>query len=288
MNALVIARNTLGDALRKRVLLVFMLLALVFLFLALMLNYFTEREQMSIFMSMAVFIILAFGAMIALTTAVFLIPNEIENRTIHSVLSKPLQRWEFFLGKFLGGVLTLGVSIGLMTLVVILVLFVISLKAPTGADPTAVLQSPAGQASDVSGWFARGAGRAALITRASVVIFFELVVLTAIATTLSLFLSATVNFSITAFIFIVGSLQDVVAAWANRNQDYVVVPWLAQGFYYLMPHFQDFNIMGSIVHPEVPIRVDHLEFAAMVSLYGVLYAAVILLLGVIKFEATEV
>ena len=50
--------------------------------------------------------LLIFGALIAITTSVFLIPSEIEKRTIYSVLSKPVQRWEFFLGKFLGGVFT--------------------------------------------------------------------------------------------------------------------------------------------------------------------------------------
>lgn len=290
MNALVIARNTLGDALRKKVLLIFMLLALVFLFLALMLNYFTAREQMSIFISMAVFIIMAFGAMIAITTAVFLIPNEIENRTIHSVLSKPIKRWEFFIGKFLGGILTLGISVGLMAIVVMAVAFVISYKPPAGADPTQAVQ----QAVQTGDWVQRGLVQAGLVARAAAVIFFELSVLTAIATTLSLYLSATVNFSITAFIFVVGSFQDIIAAWGNRSQDYQIVPYIAKAFYFVMPHFQDFNIMGSIVHPEVAVLmsrggpVNDIEYAIMVSLYGITYAAVILLLGIQVFERKEV
>jgi len=287
VNAFVIARNTLGDALRKRVLLVFLLLALVFLFLALMLNYFTAREQMSMFMSMSTFVLLIFGAMIAITTAVFLIPNEIENRTIHSVLSKPVRRWEFFLGKFFGGVLTLGVSLGLISLIVVIVVALLSLKAPTGADPTQVL-TQAQQQFNAAEWWDRASVSGALVIRSSLVIFFELVLLTAIATTLSLFLSATVNFSLTAFIFIAGSLQDVVAAWGRRNEELALVPYIAQAFYYVMPHFQDFNIMGNITHPEVPIAVNHLTYAGLVSVYGLLYAAVVLLLGIVVFDGKEV
>ena len=75
------------------------------------------------------------------------------------------------------------------------------------------------------------------------------------ATTLSLFLTPTVNFSVTAFIWIVGSLQWLVAALATRNKEAIITSWLAKGFYYLVPHFHDFNIMGSIVHPEVPWEV---------------------------------
>ena len=101
MNAWVIARNTVGDALRKRVLLVFLLIAIVMLFLALFLAYFSAREQLVIFKSVAFVILLVFGALISITTSIFLIPNEVEKRTIYSVLSKPVQRWEFFFGKFL-------------------------------------------------------------------------------------------------------------------------------------------------------------------------------------------
>src|SRR5204862_3350279 len=131
MNTWVIARNTFGDALRKRVLLIFLLLAFVMLTLALLLNYFTAREQSEIFKSTQLVIILIFGALIAITTAVFLIPNEIERRTIYSVLSKPIQRWEFFLGKFLGGALTVGFMVGLMSLALMMVLFVLAAKPPT-------------------------------------------------------------------------------------------------------------------------------------------------------------
>ena len=105
MNAFVIARNTVGDALRKRVLLVFLLIAIVMLFLALFLAYFSGREQLVMFKSVAFTILLIFGALIAITTAIFMIPNEIEKRTIYSVLSKPVQRWEFFVGKFLARLL---------------------------------------------------------------------------------------------------------------------------------------------------------------------------------------
>ena len=58
MNAWVIARNTFGDSLRKRVLLIFLLLAFVMLALALLLNYFTAREQSTILKSTELVIIL--------------------------------------------------------------------------------------------------------------------------------------------------------------------------------------------------------------------------------------
>ncbi|MCC2669653.1 MAG: hypothetical protein K0Q72_2124 [Armatimonadetes bacterium] len=287
MNTWVIARNTFGDSLRKRVLLIFLLLAFVMLTLALLLNYFTAREQSTIFKSTQLVIILIFGALISITTAVFLIPNEIERRTIYSILSKPVQRWEFFLGKFLGGAMTVGFMVGLMSLALMLVLFVLAAKPPT----TAADMGQAQQAVNVGEWMQRGGTEVLLVLRGTVVIYFQLVIVTAIATTLSLYLTPTVNFSLTAFIWIVGNLQWLVSALASRQDStkgLTIVPWIAKGFYYLLPHFHDFNIMGSIVHPEVPIAVNHWAYTAQVSLYGVAYALMVLLAGVLVFDRKEV
>lgn len=289
MNTWVIARNTFGDSLRKRVLLIFLLLAFVALLLALMLNYFTAREQITTYKSTQLVLNLIFGALIAITTAVFLIPNEIERRTIYSILSKPVQRWEFFLGKFLGGALTVGFMLGLMMIATMLVLFVLSAKPPTGTTPDMAQQAQ--QAVNVGEWMQRAGGELGLVFRGTLVTYFQLVIVTAIATTLSLFLTPTVNFSVTAFIWIVGNLQWLVAALANRSGEakgMVIVPYIAKGFYYLVPHFHDFNIMGSIVHPEVPIAVNHWAYAAQVGAYGVAYGMLILLAGVLAFDRKEV
>lgn len=285
MNAWVIARNTLGDALRKRVLLVFLLLAMVMLLLALMLQYFTAREQMVTFKSTELAIILIFGALIAITTSVFLIPAEIERRTIYSVLSKPVQRWEFFLGKFLGGVLTAAVTLGLMTLVLMVVVFVLSARPPAAAD----MMNVQGQSAGVNAreWMLRGGREMALVLQGCYVIFFQLILITAIATTLSLFFSPTVNFAATAFIWITGSLQDVLAAWTRRN-DLPITKALATAFYYITPHFEDFNIMGQIVHPEVKLQMSPMLYAVEVSLYGAVYAAMVLLIGILVFDRKEV
>src|SRR5205807_183487 len=278
MNALVIARNTVGDALRKRVLLIILLIAIVMIFVSVALAYFTAREQMSIFKSVAFVILLVFGALIAITTSIFLIPDEVEKRTIYSVLSKPVQRWEFFIGKFLGGALTVLISLGLMAIVLGVVVFLMSAQPPAGVELQAITQQA--QKLDVGDWMRRGGRELALVARGTSVIYFELVLLTAIATTLSLFLTPTVNFAVTALLFIVGSLQEVLAAW-TRRYEYPFTKWAATGLYYVTPHFQDFNIMGNLVHPEVALKSSPVLYAIQVSAYGVVYAMVLLLIGIL-------
>jgi hypothetical protein len=284
VNTLVIARNTMGDALRKRVLLVFLLIAVVMLFLSLMLAYFSAREQLVTFKSVAFVVILIFGALISITTSIFLIPNEIEKRTIYSVLSKPVNRWEFFMGKFLGGAFTLLITVFLMMLVMAVVVFMISARPPTTAGD---VMGGAQTAVNTADWFARGMRELALVLRGCAVIYFQLFLLTAISTTLSLFLTPTVNFSLTALLFIVGSFQDLLAAW-TRRYEFAVTKWLATAFYYVTPHFQDFNIMANLVHPEVPLKVSPVIYAVQVSAYGVVYAMLVLLIGVLSFDQKEV
>lgn len=284
MTALVIARNTLGKSLRNRVLLVFVLLAVISLMMALMLSYLSTREMITHFKATQLVIILIFGALISVTTAIFLVPQEIENRTIYSILSKPVQRWEFFLGKFLGGAMTVGVTLGLMVIVLMIMVFAMNAR-PAGG----MIEEAAAQAGPINfkEWFRVGGREVMTVLRGGLVIYFELVLLTAIATTFSTVLTPTVNFCLTMFIFIVGCFQDVLGAFMRRG-DLQVTKWLANAFYYIIPHFKDFNIMGSIVHSHVPMQISHAAYAVQVSLYGILYALMILLVGVLIFDRKEV
>jgi hypothetical protein len=254
------------------------------LFLSLMLAYFSAREQLVTFKSVAFVVILIFGALISITTSIFLIPNEIEKRTIYSVLSKPVNRWEFFIGKFLGGAFTLFITVFLMMLVMAVVVFMISARPPTAATD---VMGGAQTTVNTADWFARGMRELILVVRGCSVIYFELVLLTAISTTLSLFLTPTVNFSLTALLFIVGSFQELLAAW-TRRYEFAITKWLATAFYYVTPHFQDFNIMANLVHPEVPLKVSPVIYAIQVSAYGVVYSVLVLLIGVLSFDQKEV
>jgi ABC-type transport system involved in multi-copper enzyme maturation permease subunit len=52
-----------------------------------------------------------------------MIPNEIERRTIYTILSKPVQRWQFLVGKYLGAVFALALMMGMMSAVMLAVFY---------------------------------------------------------------------------------------------------------------------------------------------------------------------
>lgn len=275
-----IARNTVEDSIRRRVLGVFLALAIFTLGLAVLIQYNAASSRAELYTPGQMLVILIFGALIAITTSVFLIPTEIERRTIYSVLSKPVQRWEFFLGKFLGGSLAAGLMVGIMALVLIVSIVIFASLPPANAAGAPTAPIPWGKAV---------VGQVVPVLFGSVLIFFQLMAVTAIATFLSLFLTATVNFSVTAFIWILGSLQWIVLALSNRqDQGLVLVPWLLKGAYYLTPHFYDINVMGGLVKPEVQIATSAPIYMSTVGLYTVLYIAIVLYAGILAFDKKEV
>jgi len=282
-----IASTTLGEAIRRRVLLVILMIGVLLLTIIPALGILAARAETSTMISTMFFVLRFTSALIAIVLTVYMIPNEIERRTIYSVLAKPIERWEFFLGKFLGGALTVAFMVGLMSLALMLVLVVLAAKPQT--NPLEGATQTASGALNFHDWMTRAGTDILLVLRGTIVIYFQLVIVTAIATTLSLFLTPTVNFSVTAFIWIVGSLQWLVAALAHRNEKgLVLTSLLMKGVYNLLPHFHDFNIMGSIVHPEVDIAVNHWQYAGMVSFYGIAYGLFWLLVGMLVFDKKEV
>src|ERR1043165_5772481 len=81
----------------------------------------SARSELTVLKSMMLGIIQLTSAVIAIVLTVYMIPNEIERRTIYTILSKPVQRWQFLVGKFLGAVLALGLMMTLMTAVLLVV-----------------------------------------------------------------------------------------------------------------------------------------------------------------------
>ena len=56
-----------------------------------------------------------FGVIIAIFVGIGLVSKEIEKKTLYTILSRPVRRWEFIVGKYFGLLMTLVVNTALMT-----------------------------------------------------------------------------------------------------------------------------------------------------------------------------
>ncbi|MCP5058818.1 MAG: ABC transporter permease subunit [bacterium] len=110
-----IAENTVRDAVRNKVLYILLFFALVLIgasFLLATLSY-VERER--ILQDVALASIRMFGAAIAIFIGVSLVHREVDRRTIFTILSKPVSRADFLVGKYLGLVTTLWLQLAIMS-----------------------------------------------------------------------------------------------------------------------------------------------------------------------------
>lgn len=110
-----IAGNTITGVLRGVVLNVLLVLGALFIIAAMSAGAFNEGQLRHTLIDSGLAIITILGALIAILTGFMMIPGEVENRTLYPVLSKPVRRWQFVLGKYLGAVGINGVTVALLS-----------------------------------------------------------------------------------------------------------------------------------------------------------------------------
>jgi ABC-type multidrug transport system permease subunit len=111
-----IAINTFREAARIRVLYGIIVLVIASNLLALVMGEMSIREESRVARDVGLAGISLFGSLTAIFLGVFLLYSEVQRRTVHSIVSKPIERWEFVVGKYLGMALVLTVLVGLFGL----------------------------------------------------------------------------------------------------------------------------------------------------------------------------
>lgn len=117
-----IAINTFREAARIRVLYGIIVLVVASNLLALVMGEMSIREEARVARDVGLAGISLFGSLTAIFLGVFLLYSEVQRRTVHSIVSKPIERWEFVVGKYLGMALVLTVLVGLFGLAMALLL----------------------------------------------------------------------------------------------------------------------------------------------------------------------
>lgn len=258
---LVIARNTISEALRRKVLNAFAMVAVAVITLTFMFGQFTARQELTLIRGMGLGIITLAGIFITVILSINLIPTEIERRTIYTILSKPVRRPEFLLGKWLGALGTIGINIGLMSILFIIAVAVKQIGAESALPPLDLLK----------GVF---------------MIFMEMLLLCSVAVFFSVFLSPLVNFFLTLSLFIIGNMSSFTLDLAKTSQSQII-----RGFFtlvhYLVPNFGNFQFTNPLVNPDVQVKSEFL-FLTQNTIYGLVYASVLLILAILIFDKREV
>jgi len=252
---LAIAQQTVREALRRRVMWVFLISGIFLIALGPVFNFLSPKDSQTVLKSLGLAAILLAGLFITIVTCIYLIPVEIERRTIYTVLSKPVQRYEFVLGKFLGGFFTVFINIAAMGIV-----FLIMLKFQLGKMPTEMVKGV-------------------------IMTFFQMLLLAALTIFFSTFTTPVINFFLSFGIFLMGNLTSVTESLAaNRAPAAKAVGTI---IHYLLPNFGNFNIQNALIHPTQEI-VNEGVFIRNNIIYALIYSAVLLMLAILIFDRREV
>lgn len=262
MNAVLsIARTTLGEAIRRRVLLVILLIALLLLVIAPGMNGLTARQSQTVLLSLILGVLQLSSAVIAIVLTVYMIPNEVERRTIYTILSKPVLRWQFLLGKYLGAISALGLMIMLMTGTMIAVF--------------AAFQGP-------------NVETLASLARVAMMYFVQMCLLAAVAIFFSTFVQPVVNFFLSGGVYLVGTVfGSLFATIAESQQLPQAVRVAAQIVMLIVPNFGQYNVQNSVINSGAQIVGEGIYYTNL-AVYGVVYISILLLGAMLVFDRREV
>jgi ABC-type transport system involved in multi-copper enzyme maturation permease subunit len=114
-----IALNTFREAARIRVLYGILVLVVGANLLSIVLGQMSIHEQARVARDVGLAGISLFGSLTAIFLGVFLLYSEVQRRTIHAIVSKPVERWEFVVGKYVGMALVLTVLVAVFAVAMI-------------------------------------------------------------------------------------------------------------------------------------------------------------------------
>lgn len=246
-----ITLNTFREAVRDRVLYNLILFVLLLVASAPLFSQISIGLERLIVVNVSLSSISLFGVIIAIFIGIGLVSKEIEKRTLYTILSRPVRRWEFIAGKYSGLLLTLVVNTAFMTIG----MYIALLFSEEGIKR----------------------GDAGLLI-AVYFIILQLMMMIGITLLFSSF-SSPIFSAIFAFaVFVIGTFAEDLRNFASLAHG--VTRWFATGAAYAVPNFASLNVISQVAH-EQPIGGHLVVFN---TVYALLYSAAVTSAAVLIFE----
>jgi hypothetical protein len=261
----IIARATTKEAVRQPVFLLCMALAAVILVINSVLPFYSLGEDIKMLKDCSLATILISGMLIAVWTASTSVADEIEGKTAMTLLSKPINRRQFVLGKYLGIIQAI---LWYMLPLVLLFLVLVYWKVPYDAK----------EGSKEVPEHAERIAEVYQVLPGLVLLFMEIAVMAAISVAISTRLPMIVNLSCCFSIFVVGHLAGVLVHAGERRLEFV--SFMAKVIATALPGLEIFNISAAVATGTVAPPI-YLGYSAI---YCTCYCTATILFAFILFE----
>jgi len=273
MKTLTIALATAKEAIRQPAFFVLAFLAGASLLATIYVPYFTFGEDIKMYKDTGLTTISFAALLLALLTASSSVAEEIEGKTAVTLLSKPVNRRQFIVGKFLG------IELGVLALFVILgTLFAFGVYYKTSYDARELSRTLEGGAA------ARWA-QVAQILPGLALGFLEVTVLTAISVAISTRLPMLVNLVVMIAVFFLGHLTPILVDVSEQAGVNELVRFMARLFQWALPALEFFNAGPAIATGAL---IPWVGYVLPALVYCVLYSLAALFFAFLLFENRDV
>lgn len=212
-----IAANTFRETIRNKILYAILAFALLVIGLSYFLAKLSVGDLARIIADVGLACIHIFGVIMAVFLGITLVSQEVERKTVYLILSRPVPRWEFIVGKAAG----LCGTLLLITLVMSLTLFLVH-AGHRGAFEAGILVASAG-------------------------IYLELVLLTCLASLFSSFTTPVLSAIFTLSMFLIGHVSGDLVAFGARAASGTVRA-VSVALFYVLPNLENFNWKNEVVY----------------------------------------
>jgi ABC-type transport system involved in multi-copper enzyme maturation permease subunit len=260
-----VAGAAFRESVRDRVPYSMVIFAVLLMGASFLISQMTAGQDMKIIKDLGLAALSVFGVLIAVFLGIGLVSKEVERKSIYGLLTKPVTRTEFVLGKYAGLIMTLVINLGVMTIAYYGVLGYMDYVATPNAR---------------AAWPAPALDPRLLI--AVVLIVAELALVTAVALFFSTFSSPLLSAFLTLGLWIAGHFNADLRNFENVVDSTPVVV-MARGLYYLLPNLAPFDVKAEVVHG-LPVDARHV---LLTMAYAALYSGVLLTAAVAIFRRRD-
>ena len=275
--------NTLTELTRLKVFYVLLVFALLLIGSSMFVAQFTFQQEFQILKDVSLGAMSIFTSLLAIVATARLIPQDIEDRTVYTILAKPVPRFEYLLGKIAGVLLLLAISTLVMGAAFLLVLYMRE-QAVLHATLQHMSGAPREQVDDAL----RAIRSSALnidIFPGIVIIYLKACLLAALTLFVSTFATTNIfTIVVMTFIYFIGHLQATAREyWLQEHGS----GWITRVFLavvaLLFPDLQAFNLVDDIVAGTAISLTLFLKTAVL----GILYTTIYTLLAAFVFYGKE-
>lgn len=278
----VIARATTKEAIRQPLFLLLLAISGIVLVLNSVMPFFTLEDDVKMLNECGLATLLISGALLAVWTAGTSITSEIEGKTAMTLLSKPIDRRQFVLGKYLGIVQAV-----IWLFLILTALFTVLIFVKVGYDQRERSEevTPMWQWHKVSQVEvpAPHPERVRVVTQmlpGIALAFLQVCVLGAISVTVATRVPMVMNLVICFAVFVIGNLTEIIVNQSVAGEANESVIFTARLISMVVPSLSAFNISSAVATGRL-VPQDYLGFS---FLYALTYVGAMLLLGFLLFE----